>query len=85
MYTVQQSIIQSPFFTIIVLTTTITTPTTPTNSCAYKGDGFCDDINNNADCEFDGGDCCLNPVQTYYCTECLCHNTSYIPSKSLNS
>lgn len=22
------------------------------------GDGFCDNINNNADCKFDGGDCC---------------------------
>jgi hypothetical protein len=27
----------------------------------YKGDGYCDDDLNNENCEYDGGDCCLNP------------------------
>ena len=26
----------------------------------WKGDNFCDDENNNAACQFDGGDCCNN-------------------------
>ena len=33
------------------------------NDCAvicWKGDGFCDDENNNEGCEYDGGDCCNN-------------------------
>ena len=42
----------------------------------YKGDGNCDDDNNNADCEFDGGDCCAKslggPVKKDYCKECKC-------------
>ena len=38
------------------------------------GDGFCDDISNNFECRFDGGDCCLNPViNKYSCNECICH------------
>ena len=38
------------------------------------GDGFCDDISNNYECRFDGGDCCLNPViNKYSCNECICH------------
>ena len=34
--------------------------TTTWGGC-YKGwitDGYCDDINNNQDCNYDGGDCC---------------------------
>ena len=42
----------------------------------YKGDGNCDDDNNNAGCEFDGGDCCAKSVggsvQKDYCKECKC-------------
>ena len=38
----------------------------------YIGDGFCDDINNNLDCTYDGGDCCGSNVNTQYCTECQC-------------
>ena len=55
--------------------------TTPIfDSCADKGDvgdGYCDDNSNNADCEFDGGDCCLDTVITDYCTECICHAPAY--------
>merc|ERR1711934_751181 len=43
---------------------------------AYKGDGNCDDDNNNQGCEFDGGDCCSKSlggdVQKDYCKECKC-------------
>merc|ERR1712176_1238322 len=38
----------------------------------YKGDGNCDDNNNNAGCAWDGGDCCGNDVKKEYCTECKC-------------
>ena len=37
----------------------------------YKGDGVCDEVNNNPGCEYDGGDCCKKslggPVVTKYC------------------
>ena len=26
----------------------------------WISDGYCDDINNNFECSFDGGDCCNN-------------------------
>merc|ERR1712232_1187472 len=29
----------------------------------YKGDGNCDDDNNNCGCEYDGGDCCAKTVE----------------------
>ena len=38
----------------------------PSASCGspqYKGDGNCDDDNNNKLCEYDGGDCCYNTVK----------------------
>ena len=35
-------------------------------------DGYCDDDNNNAQCGWDGGDCCGNNVNTQYCTDCSC-------------
>ena len=39
----------------------------------YKGDGVCDDANNNAGCEYDGGDCCVvslgGPVNKQYCKQ----------------
>ena len=42
----------------------------------YKGDGNCDDENNNAGCWYDGGDCCPETVEggkvsTTYCKEVL--------------
>merc|ERR1711862_685233 len=46
-------------------------PKKPKLKCAqpaYKGDGICDDGNNNAGCEFDGGDCCGQNVNTKYCS-----------------
>ena len=29
----------------------------------FKGDGNCDDANNNAACDYDGGDCCVKSVK----------------------
>ena len=29
----------------------------------YKGDGNCDDDNNNEACDYDGGDCCAKTVK----------------------
>jgi hypothetical protein len=40
------------------------------------GDGFCDDDNNNKECEFDLGDCCnnVNINWNQYCSICECLN-----------
>ena len=39
---------------------------------AWIGDGFCDDMNNNEDCDYDGGDCCGILTNKEFCLECLC-------------
>lgn len=39
------------------------------------GDGYCDDFLNHEACDFDGGDCCLEPIQTAFCTTCFCLET----------
>merc|ERR1711981_1467107 len=52
----------------------------PPSSCKYpnwKGDKWCDDENNNAGCEWDGGDCCGDDVKTQYCSACECLATKY--------
>merc|ERR1711981_961635 len=43
----------------------------------FKGDGNCDDQNNVAGCDYDGGDCCAKSsssgkVKTKFCLECKC-------------
>merc|ERR550532_1704215 len=50
------------------------------SSCeySYQGDGYCDDGNNNADCSYDGGDCCGNNVLTNYCSLCQCLDPWYV-------
>ena len=68
--------------TTTTTTTTGTTGTTATNGTTkttiagcnfgWISDGYCDDINNNMECTYDGGDCCGPNVNTQYCTECLC-------------
>ena len=35
-------------------------------------DGWCNDETNNAECNFDGGDCCGSCVNTKHCTDCSC-------------
>ena len=37
------------------------------------GNGFCNDETNNAECNYDGGDCCGACINTDHCSECLCH------------
>ena len=54
-----------------------TTSQDSSSACDYKGDGYCDDENNNANCEFDGGDCCRNNLTTTYCTQCQCLDPAY--------
>merc|ERR1712048_995975 len=56
----------------------------PTGSCTakcgsprYKGDGNCDDDNNNCGCAYDGGDCCGSNVKTTYCKECACKDPNF--------
>ena len=42
---------------------------------SWKGDTFCDDFNNKVGCNYDGGDCCLDPKPAdsdKYCVECNC-------------
>ena len=44
-------------------------------AAAYKGDGFCDDNNNNCGCDWDQGDCCGKSgksKQFSYCSTCAC-------------
>ena len=37
------------------------------------GNSFCNDETNNADCNYDGGDCCVVNANTNSCSECVCH------------
>merc|ERR1719464_1841262 len=58
-------------------TPTNTTAAPPNDGCGSPGwanDVWCDDENNNAACNWDGGDCCFNDYQGYdsYCTDCEC-------------
>jgi len=43
---------------------------------SWHGDSWCDDVNNNAACNYDGGDCCAstngNPDKDVYCDDCSC-------------
>ena len=36
------------------------------------GDGYCDDLTNNKECNYDGGDCCGPNPQTMFCIICQC-------------
>ena len=59
-------------------TTTISTETSTEAFCLYslwKNDGFCDDLTNVQDCDYDWGDCCLVPSLGHYCDNCTCHET----------
>ena len=54
-------------------TSSTTTTTAVQTTCnMFTGDSTCDDINNNMECGYDGGDCCGCDVDTFYCTECQC-------------
>ena len=45
--------------------------------CPEKGDGYCDGGHNIPECEYDGGDCCLEITDCQYCFDlgCVCHAT----------
>ena len=47
-----------------------------TCNLGWIGDWFCDDENNNIECDFDGGDCCGPYVDTTYCEQCVCLNAT---------
>jgi len=51
-------------------------PTAAPSNCIthWIGDNYCDDQNNNAACQFDGGDCCNNSNSGWnnYCSACQC-------------
>ena len=36
------------------------------------GNGFCNDETNNADCNYDGGDCCGQCLLSEHCEDCVC-------------
>ena len=59
----------------------------------WVGDDFCDDVNNNVMCGFDGGDCCpphAKPagIWDWYCNDCECleprnskvYNSTFVPA-----
>lgn len=40
----------------------------------FWNDGICDDINNEPECHFDGGDCCNENSHFGLCHDCVCYN-----------
>ena len=63
----------------------ILTHSAPPSPCALpskKGDGYCDPKNNNAGCDWDGGDCCpskcSNELAKFYGEYCPCRYGWYI-------
>ena len=65
-------------YTIILLVTLIWP--TYNSECEFsneKGDGYCDDYNNNQKCEFDGGDCCGSNVNREFCISCQCKDPNH--------
>ena len=69
MYTVAIPVPDS-FCLDFTTTTTTTTTSTTTTKCnqGLIGDEYCDDINDNVDCNFDGGDC-YDLGTTIYCDQ----------------
>merc|ERR1712227_1111950 len=50
----------------------------------WVGDGYCDDMTNNKECNFDGGDCCGPNVNRRYCIVCQCYKPCKIGNKELD-
>ena len=48
----------------------------------WIGDGYCDDMNNIEICNYDGGDCCGDNVNTQYCFRCQCHSGGNLMARS---
>ena len=56
-----------------VFTVSTVNPNNPNCSNAgWIGDGWCDDVTNNIQCNYDGGDCCGANINTQYCVVCQC-------------
>ena len=68
---------------VTIPTTTLSTsiPKSVSINCASAGNGYCDDQTNLEACDFDGGDCCGDNVNTDYCTVCICYVTGMINHK----
>ena len=47
---------------------------------SWIGDGICDDGTNSEDCNYDGGDCCLDFVVIDHCLDCCCHENGCLTS-----
>ena len=81
--TVTTTFLQSSNTSTVSTTTpqsTSNTQSTTSSGCAYptyKGDGFCNDESNNANCQYDGGDCCGSDVDTSLCTQCQCLDPAF--------
>ena len=56
--------------------------------CQYStlGDGNCDDENNNAECNYDGGDCNGPQLKKSLCSKCECfdHDCSQLQCECLD-
>ena len=58
-----------------ILCLTVTTGNPNASNCSnagWIGDGYCDDVTNNIQCNYDGGDCCGVNINTQYCVQCQC-------------
>ena len=58
-----------------VLTVSTVNPNSTYGGCSEAGwieDGYCDDVTNNIQCNYDGGDCCGVDINTQYCSQCQC-------------
>ena len=42
--------------------------------------GYCNDNNNNLECDYDGGDCCLTNLNTDHCSICSCSQNGVVMS-----
>ena len=47
------------------------------------GDGFCNDVSNNPECNFDGGDCCGLCIVKSQCSQCICIQSEVTVSNTL--
>merc|ERR1739846_75608 len=64
-------------------TTSAPTTVSPPSGCGspqWATDEWCDDENNNADCNYDGGACCSNTFGGWdtYCTDCECKDPNNV-------
>ena len=48
----------------------------------FRGDGYCDDNNNNCGCDWDGGDCCGASNNYQFCVKCACADPEFTSTTS---